>query len=181
MSLPEPADIIAFWREAGPKRWWAKDAAFDQAIRDRFAATLDAARAGTLDHWAETPDGALALLIVLDQFSRNLLRGDGATFASDAKARAIADAAIAKDFDQRIAEDLRPFLYMPFEHSEDLADQERSVKLFEALGNADMLPFAIVHRDIIARFGRFPHRNAMLGRETTPEEQAFLDEGGFAG
>ena len=126
-------------------------------------------------------EGALALLILLDQFPRNLFRDSAHAFATDGKALSIAKFAIGEGFDQAIEPELRPFIYMPLMHSEVLADQEASVVLFEGLGAKTNLDFALLHRDIIARFGRFPHRNAALGRATTPEEKAFLEEGGFAG
>ena len=176
-----PADVLAFWRAAGPEKWFKKDVAFDAAIRERFAALHEAATSGALDGWSETAEGALALVIVLDQFSRNLFRGDRRTFAADPKALALADAAIKRGFDQQLSRTDRQFFYLPFMHSERIEDQERSVALYQALADPQLLPFAEDHADIIRRFGRFPHRNAVLGRDTTPQEQAFLDEGGFAG
>lgn len=178
--MTTPAEIIAFWTAAGPDKWYKKDAGFDAAIRERFLATHEAAKAGLLDAWAETPEGALALVIVLDQFPRNIFRDDPRAFAADAKALATTDAAIARGFDLKIEPPLRQFFYLPLMHSEHLADQERCVAAF-AGGAPENRKFAEVHRDVIARFRRFPHRNAVLGRTTTPEEQAFLDEGGFAG
>ena len=174
-------DIVAFWREAGPERWFKKDAAFDDEIRRRFLAAHEAAAAGKLAAWEQCADGALALLILLDQFPRNMFRGDARAFATDPLARAIAAGAIVRGFDSQVAAEMRGFFYLPFEHSEDLADQERSVAIYKAIGDADGVKWAQVHADIIRRFGRFPHRNAVLGRVTTPEEQAFLDGGGFSG
>jgi uncharacterized protein (DUF924 family) len=133
-----------------------------------------------LSDWEATPDGALALAIVLDQFPRNMFRNDARAFATDAMARDIADRALARGFDRQLAAADRPFLYLPFEHSESVADQERSLGLFKALGDAELLRWAELHADIVRRFGRFPHRNAVLGRVSTPEERAFLDGGGFA-
>jgi uncharacterized protein (DUF924 family) len=176
-----PADILAFWREAGPQRWFARDDAFDAMVRTRFLAVHDAAAAGLLAAWEDTADGALALLIVLDQFPRNLFRGDARAYASDALARAAADRALARGFDLRFANPERRFFYLPFMHSEDLADQERCASLCAAAGDREGVDFAIIHADIIRRFGRFPHRNAALGRATTAEEAAFLADGGFAG
>lgn len=176
-----PQDIVDFWLQAGPKRWFAKDAVFDSILRQRFGAALDAARAGTLDHWAGTPDGALALVILLDQVSRNINRGSALAFAGDEKARAIADAFIAGGGLDRLPKERAMWFALPFEHHEDMGSQERAIALFEAMHDADLVKWAKVHRDIIAQFGRFPHRNAVLGRPTTPEEQAFLDKGGFAG
>ncbi len=186
MSEPPPADavgprdVLAFWREAGPDKWFTKDTAFDDAIRGRFLPTYEAAVAGALA-WDATPEGALALLIVLDQFPRNMFRGSARTYAADPLARKIASRAIDRGFDQQVAVPERSFFYLPFEHSEDPADQERCVALNRASGDADALKWAELHADIIRRFGRFPHRNVVLGRATTPEEQAFLDGGGFAG
>ena len=176
-----PGDVIAFWRGAGPGKWFRKDAAFDADIRARFLDTYEAAAAGALADWEATADGALALVIVLDQFPRNMFRGSPRTFAADPLAREVADRAIARGFDRAVDHDMRSFLYLPFTHSEMLADQERCVELHRALGDPEGLKYAELHADIIRRFGRFPHRNAVLGRATTPDEQAFLDAGGFAG
>jgi len=180
-----PADIIEFWRAAGPKRWFAKSEAFDAAIRLKFEAVHHAAARGEYDAWAESADGALALVILTDQFPRNLYRGSAHAFATDPLARKVARSAVERGLDKRVETDLRSFLYLPFMHSEDLADQDRGVALNEALaleiGDPDAAKWAHDHRSIVARFGRFPHRNRALGRETTAEEQAFLEEGGFAG
>jgi uncharacterized protein (DUF924 family) len=181
MPLPSPTDIVAFWREAGPEKWFAKDAAFDAEIRRRFLPAHEAAAAGQLDDWQETPEGAYALLILLDQFTRNLFRGSKQAFATDAKALAVARHAIARGFDKSYQPPEQRFLYMPFMHSEALHDQEHCVALCAAADDAEGVKFAEIHRDIIRDFGRFPHRNGVLGRDTTPEEQTFLDDGGFAG
>ncbi|KQV98462.1 DUF924 family protein [Rhizobacter sp. Root1221] len=173
-------DVIAFWQNAGPERWFRKDTAFDDEFRARFLPAHEAAAAGSLDDWAATAPGALALLILLDQFPRNAFRGTARMFATDAQARAIANTAIANGFDQAVEPALRPFVYLPFMHSELLVDQHRSVALNERL-DADTLKFARLHLDIIERFGRFPHRNDVLGRYSTRAEQHFLAEGGFAG
>jgi uncharacterized protein (DUF924 family) len=175
-----PDDVLRFWREAGEAAWFRKDEDFDAAFRARFLEAHEAAAAGALDGWAETPEGALALILLLDQFPRNCFRGQARMFATDAKAVAVAEAAIAAGHDMAIGQDLRVFFYLPFEHAEDLALQERCVALCTPL-REDYLRFAVLHRDIIARFGRFPHRNAVLGRESSAEELAFLAEGGFAG
>lgn len=180
-TLATPADIIAFWRDAGPDRWWKKDAAFDDEIRTRFLATWEAARDGKLSAWQETDEGALALVIVLDQFPRNMFRNDPKMFSTDAKAVDVVARAVAEGRDDRTPKDLLAFLYMPYMHTETLEGQTRSMELFEKLGDPFNLKFAKEHRDIIVRFGRFPHRNAMLGRATTPEEAKFLADGGFAG
>ena len=180
-AIAIPGEVLNFWREAGPQKWYTKDAAFDDAIRARFLATYEAAAAGRLSAWEEKPDGALALILTLDQFPRNMFRGDARTYAADPLGRAVADRAIARGFDKKFAAPERTFFYLPFEHSENLADQERCVDLNRASGDEEGLKWAEIHAEIIRRFGRFPHRNAVLGRETTPEEQAFLDGGGFAG
>jgi uncharacterized protein (DUF924 family) len=179
-AVSDPDTVLAFWREAGPDRWFTKDDAFDAEIRDKFLATYEAASVGQLDHWSATAEGALALVIVLDQFPRNMFRGSARTFAADPRARAVANQALKRGYDQDVPDADRGFLFLPFMHSEDLGDQERCVALYRAAGDAN-LSFAEQHRDIIRRFGRFPHRNAMLGRECTAEEQAFLDGGGFKG
>ena len=176
-----PQDVLAFWRTAGPDKWFKKDPAFDSEIAVRFFAVWHAAAAGALAIWEETPEGALALTIVLDQFPRNMFRGHARTYETDALARAVAGRALARGFDAQVRRGLRQFFYLPLQHSEDLADQERCVELARGHGDDEFLKYAERHADIIRRFGRFPHRNAMLGRITTPEEQAFLDGGGFAG
>jgi uncharacterized protein (DUF924 family) len=174
-------DVLAFWRVAGPDRWFSKDAAFDSEIATRFFAVWHAAAEGLLATWEDTAAGALALTIVLDQFPRNMFRGHARAFESDPVARAVADRALARGFDRQVAHDLRQFFYLPFEHSEHMADQERSLELARRHGDAEYARYAEQHADIIRRFGRFPHRNAALGRVTTPEEQAFIDGGGFSG
>jgi uncharacterized protein (DUF924 family) len=179
--MTAPDDVLVFWREAGPDRWYARDDAFDAAIRTRFLATYEAAAAGALSDWESSAAGALALLLVLDQFPRNMFRNDARAYAADPLARAVAERAIGREFDQRVDAGERVFFYLPFEHSEEMADQARCIALHRALGDADSLKWAELHADIIARFGRFPHRNGVLSRETTPDEQAFLDGGGFTG
>lgn len=180
-----PADILGFWTAAGPSKWFAKKAAFDDAIRLKFEPVHHAAARGQYDAWMDSADGALALVILFDQFPRNLYRNSAHAFATDPLARLIATRAIERGFDQATDPILRPFLYSPFHHSEDLVDQDRAVALYEAhdaeTGDVESLKWAVSHREIIRRFGRFPHRNRALGRITTPEEQAWLDEGGFAG
>ena len=175
-----PADILAFWRDAGPDRWYRRDDAFDAEVRRRFFGLWQQAAAGELSAWETTDDGALALVIVLDQFPRNIFRDDAQTYASDAQALEVAHRAIERGVDARIDPALREFLYLPFMHSEHLADQMRCIELSRKAGLAESADWAEHHADIIRRFGRFPHRNRILGRATTPEEQAFLDEGGFS-
>ncbi|MDJ1158561.1 DUF924 family protein [Chelatococcus sp. SYSU_G07232] len=181
MTMASAEEVVAFWRDAGPKKWFAKDAAFDAAVTARFLMTHEAAAGGRLGDWEATPEGALALVLLLDQFPRNMFRGQARAFGTDAAARAVAARALAQGFDGLVEPWLRGFFYLPFMHSEDLADQERCVALYAAAGDADGLGWAERHRDVIARFGRFPHRNPALGRDTTEEERRFLDDGGFAG
>ena len=173
------ADVVSFWRNVGPEGWFKVDAALDADIRARFLGLYETAAAGGLSAWEECAEGALALLILLDQFPRNMFRGNARAFATDAQARAIASRAILKGYDSVIP-DMRGFFYLPFEHSEDLADQERAIALYKAAGDLEGLKWAEVHADVIRRFGRFPHRNAALGRATTPAERKFLEEGGFS-
>ena len=183
MTSVTPQAVIDFWREAGPPRWFAKDEAFDAEIRSRFEAVHHAAARGELMDWAAHWQGSLALLLLLDQFPRNLYRGSGHAFATDPLALGIARTAIAAAHDQESPAELRVFFYLPFEHSERIEDQDRCVELCKALDadGSDWTRWAEQHRDIILRFGRFPHRNAALGRATIAEEQAFLDSGGFSG
>jgi len=176
-----PADVVTFWTEAGPKAWYRKNKAFDAEIRTRFEALHYAASRRELDGWAGTPQGALALLLLLDQFPRNMFRGSPHAFATDPLARKVAREAVDRGFDREVDPPLRQFFYMPFEHSEHREDQDRAVALCAASGDAGLEKWARLHRDIIARFGRFPHRNESLGRTTTEDEQAFLKGGGFSG
>jgi uncharacterized protein (DUF924 family) len=179
--MSTPAEIVGFWRNAGESKWFQKDDSFDAELRRRFEAPhLEAAR-GQLKHWGETSEGALALLLLLDQIPRNIYRGSAHAFATDVLAQHISEAAIDAGHDRRADPDLRAFFYLPFEHAEDIALQARGVALFEALGNDGFTRYAYLHRDIIARFGRFPHRNAALGRTSTPAETEFLATGGFKG
>ena len=180
-----PADVVGFWRAAGPAKWFTKDRGFDADIRSRFEGLHHGAARGEHDEWTGSTEGALGLILLFDQLPRNLWRGSAHAFATDPLARKRAREAIEAGHDQATAPALRPFFYLPFEHSEDAADQALSVELHDTLARAvndrGVAKWARSHRDIIARFGRFPHRNRCLGRETTIEEQAFLDAGGFAG
>jgi len=176
-----PAEILRFWHAAGRERWYEPDGSFDADVRSRFLELWQKATAGELSSWETTDDGALALAIVLDQFPRNMFRGDIRSYSSDALAREVVSRAIARGVDTRVEAALLEFLYMPFMHSEHPADQLRCVELFRKAGNPDNLKYAEDHADIIRRFGRFPHRNRMLGRSTTPGERAFLESGGFSG
>lgn len=181
LALPEtPERVLRFWRDAGYERWFGSDPAFDDVFRDHFLAAHMAAARGELDAWQESADGCLALLLLLDQFPRNAFRGTAHMYATDPLARFVARHMRERGFDQTFDQDMRAFCYLPFEHSEDMADQELSVSLFEALGGA-FPSYAHTHCDIVRRFGRFPHRNRELGRDMTAEEQKYLDEGGFAG
>jgi uncharacterized protein (DUF924 family) len=176
-----PRDVLAFWRAAGHDKWFEKDAAFDSEIAVRFFAVWHAAAAGKLAKWEETAEGALALVIVLDQFPRNMFRGQARAYESDALARAVGGRAIGRGFDQQVPHDERQFFYLPYEHSENPADQVRNLELARRHCDEEYTRYAEQHADIIRRFGRFPHRNAALGRVTTPEEQTFIDGGGFSG
>jgi uncharacterized protein (DUF924 family) len=182
MAVPTvtPEAVVAFWRNAGPDRWFKKDTDFDAEIRRRFLAAHEAAAAGKLPEWEQTAEGALALLILLDQFPRNMFRGQARMFATDPMARDVAARAIERGWDSD-AGPMRQFFFLPFMHSEALGDQERAIALYRNADDADGLKWAAIHADIIRRFGRFPHRNAALGRTTTAAEAAFLDEGGFSG
>lgn len=162
--------------------WFARDDAFDAVFRSRFEAAHFVAARRELDHWAETPEGSLALLILLDQFPRNCFRGTGHAFATDPLARLFGVRALDAGHDLRIEGDIRRFFYLPLQHSEDRADQDRQLALFQTrMERAPDDRWAEHHHGVIARFGRFPHRNRALGRETTPEEQVFLDADGFRG
>jgi len=173
--------VLEFWfGELEPDQWFKRDDGVDEAIRTRFAATYETVRARPVADLAADGRTALAAIIVLDQFPRNMFRDSPRAFESDAHAVAVADMAIAAGHDAPMRDEERHFLYMPFMHSEALADQDRCIDLFEALGKEDGVKFAHLHRDIIVKFGRFPHRNAVLGRQSTDEEQKHLDvHGGF--
>lgn len=172
--------VTQFWRDAGIDAWFEKNDAFNAEFRNRFLDLHYAAARRECDDWSEHAEGSLALMILLDQFPRNCFRGTGHMYATDPLARHFAEKAIAAGQDLALDEELRVFLYLPYEHSEHLADQIKSVDLTTAKAQS-YLKYAVEHLEIIQRFGRFPHRNRMLGRETTPEEQVFLDGGGFSG
>ena len=174
-----PAGILAFWRDAGPKRWYTPDDAFDAEVRRRFFGLWQRAAAGELSSWETNDDGALALVIVLDQFPRNMFRGDARTYASDALAREVAHRAIEHGVDARIDPSLREFLYLPFNHSEHLSDQLRCIELTRAAGNAENLKWAEHHADIIRRFGRFPHRNACWAARQRRKSRPFSTKAAF--
>ncbi len=182
--MADPRDIIDFW--FGPagspaygqdrEAWFARDPAFDSAIRAAFARDYEAAATGRRNAWLDEPEPCLALVLLLDQFPRNLFRGSPRAYAMDVAARAAADRALTSGYDRILPRFTRKFLYMPYMHSELLGDQRRSLALFEALGEDAPLNAARRHLEIVARFGRFPHRNASLGRTTRPEEATFLLE-----
>jgi uncharacterized protein (DUF924 family) len=178
--MASAGEIVRFWRDAGPKAWFVRNEAFDGRCR-AFEAEHHAAARGELAHWELDAEGALALVLLLDQLPRNIYRASPHAFATDGLAQGVALRAVERRFDGATDSFLRVFFYMPFEHAEDLALQERAVMLVQAIGDGEFTKYAILHRDIIARFGRFPHRNAVLGRKSTPEELQFLAEGGFAG
>lgn len=173
-------ELLDFWREAGYEKWFGGGAAFDRACESRFVDAHFQAARRELEHWMDGADGALALLLLLDQIPRNVFRGSAHSYATDPLARHYAARAIDMGFDHQVDPTMRIFFYMPFEHSEDIADQERAVALLRALPG-DGVEWAVKHFNVIKRFGRFPHRNAALGRANTPEEQAYLDAGGGFG
>jgi uncharacterized protein (DUF924 family) len=181
MAIASARDVVSFWRDAGYERWFKPDADFDREVRERFLATHEEAAASRLSDWERSPEGALALLVLLDQFPRNMFRGTPRAFATDMTALEAARRAIGRGFDKDVDPQLRSFFYLPFMHSEDIVDQERCLALYRDLGDADGIKYAEIHLDAIRRFGRFPHRNEILGRVSTPGEIAYLESGGFRG
>jgi uncharacterized protein (DUF924 family) len=178
---PAPSDIVNFWIEAGPEKWFAKSDSFDQAF---IAIGLDAHHAAArreLDHWMDTPEGALALILLLDQLPRNAFRNTAHMFVTDGLGLMFAYEAIEKGFDRQVAAELRPFILMPLMHSEAMADQDRLLELLDPAESPETHRFAVIHRDIIVEFGRYPHRNASLGRKTSPSEAEFLSGDNFKG
>ncbi|MDA0900560.1 MAG: DUF924 domain-containing protein [Proteobacteria bacterium] len=182
MAEPLAQEITEFWIGAGPEVWFRRDDDFDAEIRARFGAPLQVAAAGAMNHWINSTSTALALMILLDQFPRNMFRADPRAFATDAKVLGLAKDALEMGHDLRLPEPERQFFYLPFMHSEDLADQTRAIELIETrmpqTGQGNLI-HARAPAEIIRRFGRFPYRNADLGRDMTAEEQAFLDAGGY--
>ena len=178
MSRSIAKELLAFWRDAGMAKWFRGGAAFDEECRARWLDAHFSAARREFDDWMDDAESALALMMLLDQIPRNVFRNSGHAFATDSLALHYADRAIDAGHDARIDPSLRFFFYMPFEHSEAIADQDRAVRLFIALGNGDLLGYANAHRDAIVRFGRFPHRNAALGRDSSAEEAAWLEAGG---
>lgn len=177
-----PAAVIEFWSEAGPSKWFKKDVHFDNAIIERFGPGVELALVGELDHWCDTPSGALALVLMLDQFTRNIWRDQGQAFSGDRKAVDVSLLAIGKGWDMGLSEQDRRWFYMPFMHSEELAIQRQGLIYFaDRLNDPGTLKFAVLHADIIEEFGRFPHRNKLLGRASSDAEISFLVSGGFSG
>ncbi len=174
-------DVLAFWRDAGEERWFTTDPAFDALCREHFLDIHLAAARGELAHWSEQAESTLALLLLLDQLPRNIFRHSAHAYATDSMACALADQALALGYDQQFEPELRGFFYLPFMHSEQLADQQRASKLFHTLDTPRAVKWRTHHLAIIQRFGRFPHRNHLLGRTTTPNELAWLNDGGFEG
>ncbi len=177
----DPRAVVSFWQAAGPSRWFTQDDRFDALVRLRLGTLHAWAAIGALDHLAATPSGSLALLILLDQAPRNIFRGSAGAFETDAAAREFARYAIDRGFDRRVPNGLRSFFYLPFMHSEELEDQALCVELYRLAGDTENLRWAELHCEIIDKFGRFPHRNVLLGRRTTAEEERYLREGGFQG
>lgn len=174
-------DVVDFWVDAGPERWFQGGTAFDTQCRDNFYELHMAAARGELAAWAESAEGALALILLLDQMPRNIFRGNAHAYATDPLALSVARQAIEDGHDQKYDIALRSFFYLPFMHSEALADQERCVALFSVIPESSSGTWAVHHCEIIRRFGRFPHRNHLLGRTTTAEEHTWMEEGGFQG
>ncbi|GAB3379998.1 DUF924 family protein [Lysobacter fragariae] len=174
------AEVVAFWRGAGPDRWFAGGEAFDADCRNRFLHAHMLAAAREFEHWLGSADDALALVLLLDQIPRNVFRRSAHAYATDGLAREYTGRALTLGFDAQVEPSVRMFLYLPLQHSEALSDQERSLELFARLSGGDDR-WARLHYDIIRRFGRFPHRNAAMGRESTREEREFLAQGGFSG
>jgi len=179
-TSPRAMEVLKFWTDAGPARWFAKDPEFDRTFRDRFLADHESAARGELMHWQSTAEGALALVILLDQYPRNAFRDTRRMYDTDAMARKVANTAFATGYDRLVSPPMQTFFLLPFGHSEDLADQERAVALARRISAKD-LQHAEHHRDIVRRFGRFPHRNEILGRDSTAEEIAYLENGGYRG
>ena len=175
--LPTATDVVAFWRDAGYTKWFRGGEAFDVAVRERLEAAHFAAARRELESWMDDAEGALALLILLDQVPRNIFRGSAHSYATDPLALHYAERMLEAGLDAEVEPGLRVFCYLPFEHSEDLLDQERCVALTAALGGT-WADYAVQHHEVIERFGRFPHRNRALGRVNTADEQAWLDAGG---
>ncbi|WP_409021035.1 DUF924 family protein [Brevundimonas vesicularis] len=180
-SLPSPADVVNFWIQAGPEKWFAKDLAFDEAFKTACLDAHYAAARRELNGWMDTAEGALALILLLDQLPRNAFRDTAHMFATDPLALMFANQAIERGLDRHVDANLRPFILMPLMHSESLGDQDRLLELLEEAEHPETWHFAVIHRDIIVKYGRYPHRNASLGRATTPGETEFLGGDNFKG
>jgi uncharacterized protein (DUF924 family) len=179
MSSASIDEVLHFWfEELTPKDWFRKDEALDSTIASRFGALYHELRTGVPESWLATPEGYLAAIIVLDQFPRNMFRGDARAFATDEASLALAKRAIAEGLDQKLSRDQRIFLCMPFQHSEDSNDQARAIALYTMIGKPSNLDFALRHQAVVDRFARFPHRNGVLGRISTQEEEEFLGKPG---
>ncbi|MTI18390.1 DUF924 domain-containing protein [Rhodobacteraceae bacterium RKSG542] len=179
-NISRSLDILSFWWAAGMQKWFMGGEAFDNEIREKFEADVEAAAAGEYDHWQESPHGTLALLILLDQFTRNIYRGTAKAFEQDKKAQQIALAALERKDHHAYPAMAKTFFFLPFEHAEDMDMQSLSCDLFRQYTDQDAYHYALVHMDVIRRFGRFPHRNKFLGRTSTPAEEEFLASGGFS-
>lgn len=179
--MTEATRVVDFWRDAGSEKWFGRDDGFDAEFCRRFEQAHFAAARGEHEAWMDSAESALALLVLLDQFPRNCFRGSAHSYATDGLARSYARRAIDAGFDLQADAALRMFFYLPFEHSEAMADQDYAMELFGRVGDDELMKYAELHRDLIARFGRFPHRNAAMGRESTPEEIEYLASGGFSG
>jgi uncharacterized protein (DUF924 family) len=177
----DPQNVLDFWFALSDAQYFKKDPALDMEITERFQCHHEAAKRGAYDHWQETPIGMAALIVLLDQFARNIYRESPDAFAADAKALSVAKRAVARGADMELPAAFRRWVYLPFEHSERMEDQERCVELCERSGLDEVGKWARIHAVVIKKFGRFPHRNAVLGRETSPEEQLFLDADDFSG
>lgn len=180
--MSSSAAILDFWFEGDPEvqraKWFAPDPEFDLSIARRFETDIGLAVTGGLNAWQDTPNGTLALILLLDQFPRNAYRGTPRAFLGDSLTPKLADLALERGYDRRWTVWQKLFCYLPYEHAENLADQQKSVALFKALGQPELLDYAQRHYDVVARFGRFPHRNAILERDSTPDELAFLEQPG---
>ncbi|MGI9381012.1 MAG: DUF924 family protein, partial [Methyloligellaceae bacterium] len=180
-SNSDSAKIVNFWISAGPEKWFEKDTSFDLEIAEKFGDLVEPAVGGHLDDWLATAEGALGLILLLDQFPRNLYRDSDRAFQFDSKALAVSDEALSRNHDQAYQNPVRRFFYLPYMHSENLGHQDHCIELCTRANDEVGVKFAEIHADIIRKFGRFPHRNKVLGRSSSPEEIQFLEDGGFAG
>ena len=179
--MPDPNQVLSFWWKSGPEAWFGGDASFDEACREHCGDAFEAARAGGLESWRDAPHAMLALILLLDQMPRNMFRDTPRMFETDSQALLLAEESLAREYHLAYPHPARRFFYMPFMHAENLAAQTRCIDLCRADGDSDGYHYALVHMDPIRRFGRFPHRNAILGRASSPQEEAYLNSGGFGG